>query len=53
MKVAAFSKKSYDKFFLEATNSTHRHELTFIEPTPDSRDERTGSWLPGSLRVRQ
>ncbi len=32
MKVAVFSTKSYDRQFLEAANSEHKHELVFFEP---------------------
>lgn len=32
MKVAVFSTKPYDKTFLEAANTPHRHELVFFEP---------------------
>lgn len=32
MKVAVFSTKAYDRRFLEASNTDHRHELTFFEP---------------------
>ena len=32
MKVAVFSSKPYDKQFLEAANTSHGHELHFLEP---------------------
>ncbi|MCA1990971.1 MAG: 2-hydroxyacid dehydrogenase [Coleofasciculus sp. S288] len=32
MKVAVFSTKAYDRQFLEAANSGHKHELVFFEP---------------------
>lgn len=32
MKVAVFSTKSYDRHFLEAANTNHKHELVFFEP---------------------
>jgi D-lactate dehydrogenase len=32
MKVAVFSAKTYDRQFLEVANSTHGHELIFLEP---------------------
>ena len=32
MKVAIFSTKAYDRRFLQAANTTHRHELVFFEP---------------------
>jgi D-lactate dehydrogenase len=32
MRVAVFNTKSYDQRFLEAANTTHGHELLFLEP---------------------
>jgi len=32
MKIAIFNTKPYDRKFLEAANSVHRHDLTFFEP---------------------
>lgn len=32
MKVAVFSTKAYDRRFLEISNRTHGHELTYLEP---------------------
>jgi len=32
MKIAVFSTKTYDRKFLEAANSRHRHEMVFFEP---------------------
>jgi D-lactate dehydrogenase len=38
MKVAVFSTKAYDRQFLEVANSSHGHELLFLEPrlTPET-----------------
>ncbi len=32
MKIAVFSTKAYDRTFLEAANTDHRHELRFFDP---------------------
>jgi D-lactate dehydrogenase len=32
MKVAVFSSKAYDRYFLERANEEHGHELVFLEP---------------------
>lgn len=46
MKVAVFSTKAYDRQFLQAANTTYRHELVFFEPRLTLETSALGAGFP-------